>query len=330
MRNGRNTYFLSKINQIKFIFKKGKAVNLNRMKIVNLPSYAKINLFLKVQKRYKNGYHKIITLFQSIDLHDEIVLKVNINSKNDIYINHKGYDIPLREDNTMYKALTQLRAYSGINFSASINITKNIPPCSGLGGGSSNAAVILLAASKLLEINITKKELVDIAKKIGADVAFFLYGGTLLAKNRGDSFVPTAQVNIPYILVVIPNFSLSTAEVYNIYDKILTDNNFHNNISDLKHMHFSYSIAEDIGNDLEYAVKEITNEIEKIKHELLKNGAQLALMSGSGSSVFGIFDSYSQLIKAKEAIDKMNYNGIITKSISKHLYWQSIKKVLNH
>lgn len=296
----------------------------------NLPSYAKINLFLKVRKRYKNGYHKIITLYQSIDLHDEIDLEVSINGKNDIYINYKRYDIPLREENTMYKALTQLKAYTGIKFSASINITKNIRPGSGLGGGSSNAATILIAASKLLGIKIAKRELVNIAKKIGADVAFFLYGGTLLAKNVGDSFLHTAQADIPYILVIIPNFSLSTAEVYNVYDKILTGNKFPNNIPDLKHTHFSYSIAKDIGNDLEYAVKEITNEIDETKQELLKNGAQLALMSGSGSSVFGIFDSYSQLINAKKAIEKMNYSGIITHSISKHLYWKNIKKALNY
>jgi len=298
------------------------------MKIEKLPSYAKINLFLKVNGKYENGYHKITTLFQSIDLHDEINIEIINDNNNFIKIKYSGYDIPIDESNTMYKAINILREYSNKNFSVGIDIKKSIPVGAGLGGGSSNSAIILYAIAKSLKLNINKRKLTDIAKLIGADVAFFLYGGTKIATERGDCFINTIQLKIPYILLVIPNFSFSTKEIYKIYDKILTENKINNNISslimDIKPKHL-FKLAT---NDLEYAVKELTQEVENIKKCLYENGARMALMTGSGSCVYGIFDSDSELIKAREVIEKMNYNNIITRSIGSRLYWQSIKNIL--
>lgn len=229
---------------------------------------AKINIYLDVLGKRPDGYHNIKTVFQEVSLADTLFIS---ELKTGIKVSCSNPNIPSDERNLAYKAAAVLREFAGINAGAEIKIVKNIPAGAGLGGGSSDAAAVLQALNKLWKLKIPKHSLAELGKKIGADVPFFIYGKRCMAEGIGDILTPLPSEKKEWYVIVYPGFEISSELVYTR----LTSNK-------------KRCIIKNYYNRLEEVVIPIYPEILKIKDKLSASGAQIALMSGSGSSVFGL------------------------------------------
>lgn len=287
-------------------------------------------MYLHIVSRYKNGYHKIITLFQSIDLYDVIDLEITNSSLNTTNFETTGYEVPVDDNNTVLKALRLFKQNSGKSFSLCIRLHKNIPTGSGLGGSSSNAATILYMLNKIMKSPFNKEKLTAIAAKIGADVPYFLYGGTAIGLQRGDKIVPLADLELSHILLVLPSLIISTPDIYKAYDKLLTENNIKINIISLKKVASLNELTAVAKNDLEKIVLRDYYQIRKIKEILMSCGASIALLSGSGSSLFGIFKETAQLKKAHSFITEYGIRCQLTRVLTRQEFLMRIdSKVLD-
>ncbi len=254
---------------------------------------AKINLFLEVVDKRIDGYHNIRTIFQKIELFDELSFE---EADNGILLTVEGASLPTGHENIVYKAVKGIMDYANIKKGIRIHIKKNIPVAAGLGGGSSDAAAALLGACSLWGLSITFNELLVIAADLGADVPFFLHGDSALGLGRGDELYP---INLPWqmrLLIVNPCIEVSTASVYEKYDSLNnTKMLLTKDEKDIKIKCFIHSKAsiENIGgflyNDLEAVALRDYPVIRELKAELIKQGAAGSLMTGSGPTVFGVF-----------------------------------------
>lgn len=295
------------------------------MFIGKIPSFAKINLLLKIISKFQDGYHQIFTIFQSIDLCDFIDFEITGYKNNITKIENLGYEIPLDDTNTVVKAIELIKETSGRKFSAYVRIYKKIPPASGLGGGSSNAAVILYALNKLLNLKLSKEELAKLGSQIGADVPYFLFGGTAIGTDKGNEIYPCQDIKIKNILLAIPNLKLSTMDIYQKYDAL--ENKLPKETFPIK----DYTLSEIIKiaeNDLEKVVFRENILIKKIKEAMLENGAIMSLMSGSGSSIFGIFEEKELINKSLSALSSYEAIYYPTNSINRKEYWKRIDKAV--
>lgn len=286
------------------------------MLILNAP--AKINWFLIVLGLRDDGFHEIQSLMQKITLYDRLTFmsadKLSIET---------GTQIPL-EDNLIYKAALLLQKKCEIDAGALIGLDKNIPMGAGLGGGSSDAATALLGLNELWSLGLAMEELLDLAKQLGSDVPFFLHGPISFISGRGERVTPYNALKIMSILLVKPSFDISTAWAYKKLAHMrsaeildageralpLFDNNDleltkkAGKVNNIEHFIRNIERAEpgdiidDDFNDIECVVIESFPVIAEIKEKLHEQGAAFALMSGSGSTVFGVFDSRE---KADEA-----------------------------
>jgi 4-diphosphocytidyl-2-C-methyl-D-erythritol kinase len=245
---------------------------------------AKINIGLRVIRKRSDTYHDIETVFYPIHLADK--LEITKSDKHEFYS-----DIHLEADaNLCLKALHFFCERTGINAEVKIVLKKNIPIGSGLGGGSSDAASVLLALQELYGKPLSEIELHDIAVQLGADVPFFLKKIPSYATGKGEILRAIKYRVEKYILTIVPNVSVSTALAYSIVtptgvkDKSLCD-------LLLNHREISSEYKNFIVNDFEITVFEKFPVIGEIKSELYRHGAEFALMSGSGSSVYGFFGS---------------------------------------
>lgn len=254
---------------------------------MKLKSHAKINLFLEIIGKRNDGYHEIETLFQMIDLHDEII----IEEDDEIFV-ECNYPELCGENNLAYKSAQILRKTAMIKNGARINIRKRIPIASGLGGGSSNAATILVGLAKLWKLNISFDDLLKIAKEVGADVPFFLYGGCCVGRGRGDILTPV----IPFwkekglkLILILPDFPVRSGD---IYSKI-ADTSWGRRSLNLS----SFNWEEILFNRLEEVVTKEYHIIAEIKKSLSMQGVVHNLVSGSGPVVFGIIggDGFTEI-----------------------------------
>lgn len=295
------------------------------MFLEKIPSFAKINLILKIISKYQDGYHQIFTIFQSIELFDLIDFEITGYKNNICKIENLGFEIPLNEENTIIKAINLIKEYSGRKFSAYVRIYKKIPPSSGLGGGSSNAAVILYALNKILNLKLSKENLANLGKKIGADVPYFLYGGTAIGINRGDDIYLCKDIETENILLAVPKIRLSTFEIYKKYNELLEKQELDNYpIRD-------YSLSEiiEIGaNDLEKVVLKENATVKKIKEVMKQNGAEVSLMSGSGSAVYGIFRNKEDINRTLSSLQNYEADYYLVRAINRKEYWKKIDKAL--
>jgi len=265
---------------------------------LNLLSPAKINLRLEILSKRPDNYHEIRTIFHKISIFDEISFKKT--SGNEVHLTVDNPDIPKDNTNLAVKAANLLFSYAGIKPGIIIDIKKNIPSGAGLGGGSSNAAITLKSLNRLLNLNISEQILAELAVKLGADVPFFLTdSSTAYATGIGEKIKSIQTHNKLWFVVIFPGFTVSTGWAYNSINKynLLTKSTKNNII---------YNYTLDINtvksllyNDFESVVNKRHAEIPEIKKKLLKTGAQGALMSGSGSSVFGIFPDKASAEKAR-------------------------------
>ena len=274
---------------------------------MKIKSYAKLNLTLEIDGKNSNGYHKISGVFQNISLFDEIIIK---ESKNDLVtVDNKNIS---QSKNIAYKALKLLKNEMQIKNSFSVNIKKNIPLSSGLGGGSSNAAAIIKGLCYLYSIKPTHKDLISIATNLGADVPFFLNGGLQSASGIGENLIPlSGSINGTYLLV-IPDCKIDTTWAYNKYKNFLDSTREALNFVDiLKGDEIPFKLFE---NDFESIVIPAYPEIAEIKEQLRSTGPKFVSLSGSGSTVYGIFDDEVDA-KSAESLFSHNYSTFIANPI---------------
>lgn len=261
-------------------------------------AFAKINLTLDVVGRRDDGYHYIESVMQSISLCDDITL-INTDAK-DIIIECSDHNVPCDKRNTTYKACVKYFDFTGIsNSGVKIIIEKNIPSEAGLGGGSSDAAVVIRLLDEMFDTKLSLDDMTKIGAQVGADVPFCIVSGTALCKGLGEEVTPLPKLKEHYILLVKPNFGISTPLAYKEFDerKLVS-------LSSTGDMVNAISGGEDIcrflSNDLERAVDNA--EISAIKNRLADLGADGALMTGSGSCVYGIFADKASAFTTFESI----------------------------
>lgn len=287
------------------------------MNSIDLKSRAKVNLSIDVLGKREDGYHLVEMIMQTIDLYDK--LKITEIEENSILIKSNSLDIPLNEDNIMYKAVNLLKNQFNIEKGIEISIEKNIPVAAGMAGGSSNAAAVLVGLNKLWNLGLSENELKDIGLKLGADVPFCITGGSALAEGIGEKL--TNIKGLPgdlNILVCKPNIFVSTKEVYQSLnmDKVKRRPQNKELIDALQKEDVKF-ISENMVNVLEEVTSLKYSEIGQIEDIMIKNKALGSMMSGSGPTVFGLFDNKDCAIKAKEDL-QAKYNQVyLVKSSNK-------------
>lgn len=287
------------------------------MNSIDLKSRAKVNLSIDVLGKREDGYHLVEMIMQTIDLYDK--LKITEIEENSILIKSNSLDIPLNEDNIMYKAVNLLKNQFNIEKGIEISIEKNIPVAAGMAGGSSNAAAVLVGLNKLWNLGLSESELKDIGLKLGADVPFCITGGSALAEGIGEEL--TNIKGLPEdlnILVCKPNIFVSTKEVYQSLnmDKVKRRPQNKELIDALQKEDVKF-ISENMVNVLEEVTSLKYSEIGQIEDIMIKNKALGSMMSGSGPTVFGLFDNKDCAIKAKEDL-QAKYNQVyLVKSSNK-------------
>ena len=292
------------------------------MNSLALNSYAKLNLFLEVVNKRSDNYHNLRTVFERIDLCDKIILKPRQDKK--INIICKNSDVPKDASNLCYRSAALLQAIFNIDKGLDIRIIKRIPVGAGLGGGSSNAATLLLGLNRLWKLNLSRKRLVNIAKKIGCDVPFFIYDAAFAkAEGRGDEIKPLGALKDTKLwhILVVPKSAVSTPFIYKKWDtfsgltphlfSIQTNQKKMNKIkgAGLTMPRFDVKLFASAlrKNDLSLINKFLFNSLEpltvryypkvqSIKERLNKLGLKTILMSGSGPAVFGVVSSRKEAV----------------------------------
>lgn len=269
-----------------------------------LQSFAKINWRLRVMGRRADGFHELRTIFQTVTLHDKLTFIARDDDK--LHLTSDSTDIPLDESNLILRAAVALRERREVRRGASIHLEKIIPVEAGLGGGSSNAAIALIGLAHLWEIETHTQELTEIGAELGADVPFFFVGGTALGTGLGTKVSSVNEVVAEHLLIIKPKAKVSTVEAYKALnspaltkvesDIILSISRADEQFTD------SYPIA--LHNDFEPVVFPIKPEIERAKDALLHLGARSALLAGSGSSVFGVFENSVAQTHALETLKR--------------------------
>ena len=249
------------------------------------PSFSKVNIGLKVLNQRDDGYHNIYTIFQELNFGDSIYIEKR--DKGCKIISNVDW-IPTDKSNICFKAYNEIKKEFTKVKGLHINIGKIIPIGSGLGGGSANAAAVLKGINKIYELEATENKLEQIARKIGADVPFFIKGETQLGEGVGHKLTQINETIIGTYLLVIPEVSISTEWAYSVIKNKLNDQNKKANFSSF--FNGDYSSLKIFENDFEQIVVPAYPEIGAIKTKLLNLGARFASLSGSGSTVYGIFD----------------------------------------
>jgi 4-diphosphocytidyl-2-C-methyl-D-erythritol kinase len=253
---------------------------------------AKLNLTLEVLHKRSDGFHELRTVFQSISLHDELQLEWTPGRKTRVEVTSR----PEIEDNLALRAAKALLEQSDASGSLHINLKKRIPMGAGLGGGSSDAAAVLLALPVLTGRAVAFDRLWQLATLLGSDVPYFLAGGTALGLGRGTEIYPVRNADARHVLVIAPGIHVSTGEAYTDLGHSLTPSPVSPKMGSSQSLVLSLDAGSSkvdwidfCSNDFESAVFKRYPKLVSVKQELRKAGARAALMSGSGSAIFGVF-----------------------------------------
>ncbi len=249
---------------------------------LTLPAFAKINLSLRVLGKRPDGYHELDTVLQTISLHDTI--KFTVTDTPEIVLSCDDRSLPAGADNLLHRAAESLRA--------------RFAPGKG-------ARVTILALAYLWQVNAKAQELLEIACSLGADVPFFLCGGTARGVGTGKDLTPWSDASDQFLLVIKPKANIATAEAYrSIKARTLTTGEAKTILSSSERGEISDSFdPKDLQNDFEPAVFDLAPEIKRVKVALMKAGAEVALLAGSGSAVFGVFDNGDAQERAIQMIE---------------------------
>jgi 4-diphosphocytidyl-2-C-methyl-D-erythritol kinase len=270
---------------------------------LTLPAFAKINLSLRVFGQRPDGYHEIDTVLQTISLHDTITLTKTDSPE--IFFSCDDLSLPVGAENLVYRAAKSLQGRYAPDRGVRIRLEKRIPIQAGLGGGSADAAVTLLALAHLWETNAEQPELLEIAGNLGTDVPFFFAGGTARALGTGRDLIPLLDALDRFLLVLKPNASILTSDAYkSLKARSLTTVEAKTILSSSERGEISDSFnSTALQNDFEPVVFQLEPEIERAKAALIKAGAEAVLLAGSGSAVFGVFDNRDAQARAIQMIE---------------------------
>ena len=268
---------------------------------ISLKALAKINLGLDVVRRREDGYHEVRMIMQTVQLYDRLDIKRT--QEPGIQIQTNLSFLPVNENNLIYKAAKLLMDEFSITDGISVKLDKRIPVAAGMAGGSTDAAAMLFGMNRLFSLGLTKRQLMERGVQIGADVPYCIMRGTALAEGIGEALSPLPPMVKCPVLIAKPSISVSTKFVYQ--NLKLDDTTIHPDIDRLiddikaKNLH---DIAAHMGNVLETVTIPNYPVIDEIKKHMLSNGAVGAMMSGSGPTVFGLFDDEDTAKKAYKAM----------------------------
>lgn len=282
---------------------------------------AKINLMLDILARLENGYHSLFMLMQSVDLYDTVTVETDCSGAINITSDEEG--IPCDKRNIAYKAAEAFFGFTGKeNKGLTIHIEKRIPFAAGMAGGSADGAAVIAALNDIFETNLSEQELCKIGLKVGADVPFCLTGGTRLAQNVGEILSPLPPLDDCYIVLAKPERGVSTKEAFAAFDTAT-------NVRHLDTCGMLYAASQ---GDLYEICKRTKNVFEQlievpervpVKSTLNRHGALTACMSGSGPTVYGIFDDESKAQSAASALKSLVKNIYVTKPVKSGLVKKS-------
>lgn len=280
-------------------------------------AYAKINIYLDVLGKRPDGYHELSMIMQSVSLRDVIAARLDTGVSGIRVCTNLEY-LPSDDRNIAYKAANAFFEKSDIkNPDVLISIEKKIPVAAGLAGGSADAAAALKALNTLYQTNYSIRELSEIGGSVGADVPFCVYGGTMLAGGIGEKLISLPALPDCFILLVKPNFGMSTSRVFKSLDIDKTDRHGDINAAvDAIKRESLKDICSNMFNLLEQVVIREKPEIQKIKTRLDSSGALGSLMSGSGSTVFGVFDDEKTARKAFNTFKRVYRDTYLTRPVS--------------
>lgn len=288
------------------------------MNQIELKALAKINLGLDVLGKRENGYHDVRMIMQSIFLYDEVRIEKKEAAGIEVETNLKF--LPVGEDNIAYKAAKLLIDEFGIGEGVRITLRKHIPVAAGLAGGSSNAAAVLFGMNRIFRLGLSQKDLMERGVKLGADVPYCIMRGTVLAEGIGEELKRLPAMPKCTVLIAKPPISVSTKTVYEALDsKEITEHPDIDGIIKGLELGNLKMIADSMGNVLEKVTVPMHPEIEEIKQEMKEAGALGAMMSGSGPTVFGLFES--------RAAARAAQRNIREKELTRQVYVTNIHSV---
>lgn len=298
---------------------------------LRLKSFAKVNLGLEVLRVRDDGYHELRTLFQTVNLADELELRPRRLAGVEIECDHPL--VPKDESNLAARAALEMLRFARRKTGIRIVLRKRIPVGGGLGGGSSNAAAVLLGLDGLWKLGLGPTGLMPLARRLGADVPFFLFGGTALGVSRGDEVYPLLTQVAAEVVLVTAEVPVSTAAVFRRLDARLTPRENSHSIyrfvsSDFQgQRHFAV-----LKNELEEAALEeapvLRDQVKAIRSTLVREGALLAALSGSGSTYFGLFTSGPRAARAEAALVARGFRAIRARTLSLSAYQRSFERAL--
>ncbi|MDR7578754.1 MAG: 4-(cytidine 5'-diphospho)-2-C-methyl-D-erythritol kinase [Armatimonadota bacterium] len=270
------------------------------MKELRLNAYGKVNLSLDVLARRPDGYHEVETVLHTVELHDTVVLR---DAEGGIRVVCDHRRVPTDEQNLVFRTAQLLREVAGTDRGVEIEVRKRIPPASGLGGGSSDAAVTLLGLAQMWKLRLDHAQLLELAAQVGSDVPFFLVGGAALATGRGERlrYLPTLPAT--WVVLACPDAEVSTAWAYANLDlaRVPRRPNTQRLVEALRAEDVA-AVARELCNVFEPLVSERYPQVQELKRRLLEAGALGASMTGTGPAVFGLFPGEAEARRAWEAL----------------------------
>ena len=285
---------------------------------MKVKAFAKINLCLDVLRRKENGYHEVEMVMTNVDIFD--VLEIKELEEKKILLKSYNTDLAMDESNLIYKAIALLQKETGKTFGVEVLLEKNIPMEAGMAGGSADAAATLKAVNELFKLGVSDERLLELGASLGADIPFCIMGGTVLASGIGEKLRRLSPLPKMKLLIVKPKAGLSTKKVYESLDiDGLNKAGFiHKDVGEMVSVIESdeadktkiEKIAGRLNNILEVPSIRLLPLIADIKQKMLDNNCLGALMSGSGTAIFGIYENDEDMIKTKEILekdDRINY-----------------------
>ena len=285
---------------------------------MKVKAFAKINLCLDVLRRKENGYHEVEMVMTNVDIFD--VLEIKELEEKKILLKSYNTDLAMDESNLIYKAIALLQKETGKTFGVEVLLEKNIPMEAGMAGGSADAAATLKAVNELFSLGVSDERLLELGASLGADIPFCIMGGTVLASGIGEKLRRLSPLPKMKLLIVKPKAGLSTKKVYESLDiDGLNKAGFiHKDVGEMVSVIESdeadktkiEKIAGRLDNILEVPSIRLLPLIADIKQKMLDNNCLGALMSGSGTAIFGIYENDEDMIKTKEILekdDRINY-----------------------
>lgn len=292
------------------------------MRSISLPSFAKINLDLRVLGTRADGYHDLRTVFQSLALFDNVTVTIR---RGPLAVTCDEPDVPTDRRNLVWKAASLLhRTATGktaVPRNVLIDLRKRVPAQAGLGGGSSNAAMTLLALNKLWKLDLDLASLTRIGARLGADVPYFMHGGTALGLGRGDDIYPLADMPPVHVVILRPGFGVSSADAYGWFDE--ERRRAKEPAARLMPPGWPAWSAT-LRNDLEVPVVGHHPAIGRIRQSLLDAGATFAAMSGSGSAVFGLFERADAARRTANDLARPGWLSLHTRTLNRREYARRI------